>query len=142
MSATFRCPTCGKLNRVDPTRAGAKCGSCKTTIDGQNKPFQMTDDSLKQLIASSPVPVLVDFYADWCGPCRHLGPILEQLADKHKGALLVAKIDTERDKRTASELGVQGIPAVFLFNGGRLVDKSVGLKPLPAMDAFVRPHLG
>jgi thioredoxin 2 len=140
---TFRCPSCGRLNRVDAARENAaKCGSCKTPIDVTNHPFVVDDAALASLIATSPIPVLVDFYSDSCGPCQHLAPVLEQLAANHKGEMLVAKVDTARHQRTAAELGVQGIPAIFLFRDGRVVDQTVGARPLGAMDAFVSPHLG
>lgn len=143
MTHTFHCPSCGRLNRVDAARENAaKCGNCKTPIDVRNKPFKVDDAGLSSLLATSPVPVLVDFYSDTCGPCVHLAPILEQLAANHKGEILVAKVDTQRHQRHAAQLGVQGIPAMFLFRDGKVVDQTVGLQPLQAVDAFVSPHLG
>jgi thioredoxin len=104
-------------------------------------PTVVTDDELDALVASAPIPVLVDFYADWCGPCRSLAPILGQLAEKHAGRLVVAKVDTERQQRTASRLGVSGIPAVFLYQGGAVVAKADGLRPLAAWEQLVAPFL-
>lgn len=101
----------------------------------------LNDDELESLLAQSPVPVLVDFYADWCGPCRVLGPTLAQLGAQNAGRLFVVKVDTEADQRKARELGVQSIPAVFLFKGGALVDKAVGARPLPFWMQWVQPHL-
>jgi thioredoxin 2 len=140
--AVYRCPECGKTNNVDASRVGqAKCGQCKSRIDATNAPFHVSDDELAALVASSPVPVLVDFYADWCGPCRTLAPILVELARNNAGKLLIAKVDTEQHKRTAGGLGVQGIPALFLYKGGRVVNNAAGLRPLPALQSLVTPHL-
>lgn len=137
----YRCSSCGGLNRVDPARAAPRCGRCHAALPTDGHPHDLTDDELERLVRSSPVPVLVDFYADWCGPCQVLGPILSDLATRHRGELIVAKVDTERNPRVAGALGVQGIPAVFLYEGGRVVDQATGLRPLEAWEQMVRPHL-
>ena len=140
--AVFRCASCGGVNRVDPGRVGPKCGRCGNVLAVDGSPVVLTDDELDRLVQSSPVPVLVDFYADWCQPCRSIAPLLEQLGKRHAGKLIVAKIDTERQQRTASRLGVEGIPAVYLFRGGKPVDQRVGALPYPEWEKLVAPHLG
>lgn len=137
------CPSCGAINRFPKERreSAPSCGRCKAALDVGGRPIHLDDNQLQKLIQQSPVPVLVDFYADWCGPCKTLGPILEKLSQETAGQLFVVKVDTERDQRTAASLGVQGIPAVFLFKGGELVDKAVGLRPLPFWQQWVYPHL-
>jgi len=140
--AAFRCASCGSLNRVDPTRAvPAKCGKCKAALDETNPPFYVDDDALANLVASSPVPVLVDFYADWCAPCRSLAPTLAELAKANAGKILVAKVDTDVNGRTAGSLGVQGIPALFLYRDGQVVAQTAGARPLSMLQAFVGPHI-
>jgi thioredoxin 2 len=143
MSRHFRCTACGRINRVpaDKVAAGPKCGSCKTRLDVTNAPFHVGDTELTALIEQSPVPVLVDFYADWCQPCRMVAPVLQELARRHAGEIFVAKVDTERDQRWAGKLSVSGIPAIFLFKNGQVVDKVTGARPLQAMEAFVAPQL-
>ncbi len=143
MTRHFRCASCGKFNRVPEERLGSgpKCGACKTAIDVKNRPVHVTDAELDALVSSSPVPVLVDFYADWCGPCRSLAPVLEQLAERSAGQLVVAKVDTERDKRWAGQLGVSGIPAMFAFKDGQMVQQTKGAQPLGAIERWMAPLL-
>lgn len=143
MSAHLRCSSCGRVNRVNEERLAAhpKCGACGTPLDPSNPPVHVTDDELDRLVQSSPVPVLVDFYADWCGPCRTLAPVLEELARRNAGKLFVAKVDTERHQRNAGRLGVSGIPALYLFRDGKVVQQTAGARPLGAMESWVQPHL-
>lgn len=104
-------------------------------------PVHLDDTQLDALVASSPVPVLVDFYADWCGPCRMIAPSLEQIGRENAGKLVIVKIDTEKHQRTAGRLSVQGIPALFLFNDGKVVDQKAGALPLAALRSWVGQHI-
>ncbi|TNE91115.1 MAG: thioredoxin [Deltaproteobacteria bacterium] len=135
------CPGCARLNRVPEDKLdGATCGACKAPLKAG--PVHVDDAGLDRLLRSSPVPVLIDFYADWCGPCRMLAPHLETLAAAHRGELIIVKVDTERHQRHASQLGVQGIPALYLAKNGQIVDQAAGFRPAPALEQWVRPHLG
>ena len=89
----------------------------------------VTDGDFDQQILKSDVPALVDFWAAWCGPCRTVGPIVEELADEYKGKVKVAKLDVDSNKEVASKYGVRGIPTLMLFKDGQVVDQIVGAVP-------------
>ena len=143
-TTVVRCPQCGQINRIPSARRddGPKCGQCRSSLAARGQVGVVDDAGLAALLQRSPVPVLVDFYADWCGPCRTLAPVLQQLAAEYEGKLLVVKVDTDRSQGFASQLGVQGIPAVHLFVGGRHVAEESGTRPAPFWRQFLAPHLG
>ncbi len=91
--------------------------------------FHVTDATYQQDVIESEVPVLVDFWAPWCGPCRIIGPVVEQLADEYAGRLKVAKVNTDENRATPGALGIRGIPTLILYSGGREVERVVGVRP-------------
>ena len=91
--------------------------------------IEITDANFKNEVLESEVPVVVDFWAPWCGPCRMLGPVIEELAGEFKGKVKVGKINTDENPETASALNIAAIPTVLFFKEGKLVDRSVGVSP-------------
>jgi thioredoxin 2 len=139
----FRCAQCGQANRIPAERRfdGAKCGRCKQRLDVTGKPQAIDDAGLAETVASAPVPVLVDFWAAWCGPCRMLAPHLEDLGGRHAGKMWVLKVDTEAHRRTAAALGIQSIPTLCVYKDGELVRRQPGAIFGPQLDALVDPYL-
>jgi thioredoxin 1 len=91
--------------------------------------YHVTDGDFDQQVLQSDIPALVDFWAAWCGPCRTVGPIVEELAEEYKGKVKVAKLDVDNNKQVASKYGVRGIPTLMLFKDGQIVDQIVGAVP-------------
>jgi thioredoxin 2 len=137
-SVTLPCPSCRRWNRIDAGRAGAgpKCGACGAALalDG---PLHLDDATFERVIAGSTIPVLVDFYADWCGPCKMMAPAIDQLAREVAGSALVAKLDTEAAPRTAARFAIRGIPTVIVFRGGAEARRQSGAMPLGALRSML-----
>ncbi len=139
----FRCPQCASINRIPADRLydGPKCGKCGTKVSPATPPADVDDAALKVLIETSPVPVLVDFWAPWCGPCRTLAPHIADLAVRHAGKLIVVKLNTQDHHGFPSSLGIQGIPTLCVFNNGELVKRQVGAVFGAELDRVVDPFL-
>jgi thioredoxin 1 len=101
----------------------------------------LTTDSLKSTVASSALPVLVDFWAPWCGPCKAIAPILEELATELEGKIVIAKVNIDENEAAATDHGVRAIPTMLLFKGGKVVETLVGMMPKAGLKAKLAPHL-
>ena len=100
--------------------------------------IELTDSEFDQTIANASEPVLVDFWAEWCGPCRHIGPAVDELADAYKGRLTVAKVNVDEHQQAAQKYGVQSIPTLLVFKNGDLVDRIVGAVPKQQLEAAIQ----
>ena len=132
--ATIRCQFCQSWNRVDVTRAAdrPKCGKCSKPML-LDRPIHLDDETFSRTIAESNVPILVDFYADWCGPCKIMAPAVDEIAATYQGRALVAKLDTDRAQRTAMSFDIRGIPTTIVFKGGKEVARQSGAVPKPML---------
>jgi thioredoxin 2 len=135
---TVSCPSCDTLNRVDLARRddGPRCAHCGEPFE-LDRPQAVSGEALARVVAGTDVPVLIDFYADWCGPCRVMAPVLDRFARDRAGEVLVGKLDTDRDSDVVRRFGIRGIPTLILFSGGREVARRVGVVPQSGLDALI-----
>ena len=135
------CPKCGAKNRVNEKTAARRqpvCGRCGAPLKGAargasakgNRPLVVTDATFeREVLQAGSMPVLLDCWAPWCGPCQMIAPMLDQLAAEAGGQYLVAKLNVDENQRTAAQFRVQGIPTLLVFKNGELVDRFVGVQP-------------
>jgi len=138
MQATVPCPFCATLNRVDLGRldAGPKCGSCKRPLH-LDRPVKVGPEAFDAVLTGSDVPVLVDFYADWCGPCRMVAPVVDELAFAKAGDVLVIKVDTDQHTGVTQRFGIRGIPTLIAFQKGKEIGRHVGVATRAQLDAVL-----
>ncbi len=143
------CEKCGSKNRVEPQSAKlqiAKCGKCGTILDmtrtsaAPAKPITITDASFQQEVLSANDTILLDCWAPWCGPCRMIAPVMDQLAAEANGRYRVGKLNVDENPRIASQFQVQSIPTMLIFRKGEMVDRLVGAQPKDAIAARLLRH--
>ena len=135
---TLRCQFCHTWNRVEAARAAdrPKCGKCAKPML-LDRPIKLDDETFAKTIAETEIPVLVDFYADWCGPCKMMAPLVDQLAREKQGAALIAKLDTDHAQRTAAGFNIRGIPTVIVFKHGKESARQTGAAPKPLLEKLL-----
>jgi thioredoxin 2 len=136
--AIIVCPSCNARNRVAPTERGVpRCPRCKSTLPWI---VDADGDSFAAETTAS-VPVVVDFWAGWCAPCRTISPVLADLASRHAGHLKVVKVDVDANPALAAQFGAQSIPLLVVIRDGREVDRIVGALPRAALEQRLGPAL-
>src|SRR3989442_66286 len=137
-TATVACPFCETLNRVDLSRLEQrpKCGKCGRPIL-LDRPIAVSDANFAQVTNDTTVPVVVDFYADWCPPCKIMAPLLDEVARSRAGAFMVVKLDPDRNPVTGQQFGIRGIPTLIAFRSGKEVGRRVGAVPPAELEAFL-----
>jgi len=143
-----RCPSCGSTNRVadEKMKSGMApvCARCRTPLigsPGSGHPITITDSNFASEVQKSSIPVLLDFWAGWCGPCRMIAPIVEELAGELDGKVKVGKLDVDDNQVTASQFGVRSIPTLLVFNGGREVGRIVGVQSKASILSKLKPFI-
>ena len=137
-SLVLTCVSCHAKNRVPAAklRSGPRCGSCHAELR-QHEPLEVDGATLAGLIRDSALPLLVDFWAPWCGPCRMVAPVLHQIAARHAGSALVLKVNTDENPSAGAEHRVSGIPTLIGCAGGREVQRLVGAHPAKTIEQLL-----
>lgn len=135
------CPSCGKTNKLPANKLGLKpkCGGCHNKLF-LGKPIQLNSSNFSKVVANTDIPVVVDFWAEWCGPCKFMAPIFEQVASELEPNVRFAKLNTETAPAVASQFGIRSIPTLILFNGGKESARQSGALDAGSLKHFIQTN--
>ena len=133
------CPYCNAVNRIPTARLGdhPKCGKCKSPLF-TGYPVELNDQNFAKFISKSDLPIVVDFWADWCGPCKMMAPAFAQAAAQLEPNVILAKLNTEQAQQTAAQFGIRSIPSLLMFKNGREVARQAGAMSAPQIIQWVQ----
>jgi thioredoxin 2 len=134
------CAGCGKKNRLAYERLGdsVQCGQCKQPLHAPGEPIEVHQSAdFDRLIAQSSLPVVVDYWAPWCGPCRMVAPELQKVAARQAGQAIVVKVNTDELSDLGQRFGIRSIPTLAVFEGGKEIARESGARPAPEIEAFI-----
>jgi thioredoxin 2 len=136
-----KCPSCGQVNRLAYRHVNRtiRCAKCHTNLPAPAAPVEVASTAaFDALVAQSPVPVLVDFWAEWCGPCRMMAPEVDKLAQQTTGSALIVKVDTEAVPELSERFGIRSIPTVAVFKNGQIIVREAGARPAAALHDLLK----
>ncbi len=134
------CEECRKVNRVEVSPTSGKapvCGHCQAILPVKNGISEVSATGLKELVAKSPIPVVADFWASWCGPCRSFAPTFQSAAQRHGGVFVFVKVDTQANPLAGDLYSIRGIPTVLMFKSGMEINRQSGAMPAPMFDQWL-----
>ncbi|MEN3344690.1 MAG: thioredoxin 2 [Arthrobacter sp.] len=137
--AIIKCPHCGTSNRVPAAAEGRpRCGNCQKELPWI---VEAGDDDFGEIAERSGVPVLVDFWAVWCGPCRMVSPVLDQLAHERAGQVKLVKVDVDKAPQLSARFGIQAVPTLMVMVDGKVIARQAGAAPAPVLTAWLQEAL-